>query len=235
MVSTLSMGNDRGPVSGARPLTMHPAGAPLSSIVFRHVGAQIAEGVLPPGLPIDDRIIGDELGVSRTPVREGLQRLERIGLVEFSPGRFTRVTPLTAQDVQDWYVFAGTQVVALIDAVVANLEESIRLHAASIVDEVARHVDEPEHFTRSYLTLYNYLLAQGGTSVHRTILGETTFALARALRAGTHDADTSGLTAQHLRLLGDALRSGDRDLAVDSARAVHLALGRTTEGGRRTP
>ncbi|WP_372967228.1 GntR family transcriptional regulator [Microbacterium sp.] len=219
----------------ARTLTMHPTGAALSSIVFRHVGAQIAEGVMPPGVPIEDRIIGDELGVSRTPVREGLQRLERIGLVEFSPGRFTRVTPLTAQDVQDWYAFAGTQVVALIDAVMANREESIRMHAASIVDEVARCVNEPERFTRSYLTLYDYLLVHGGSSVHRTILGETTFALARALRAGTHDADSSRHTAQHLRSLGDALRSGDRDLAVNTARAVHLTLARAPENGRRTP
>jgi len=58
-------------------------------------------GKLPPGDRIYDKELAERLGVSRTPVREALQRLEDEGLVETLPGSMTRVTPLDARQVRD--------------------------------------------------------------------------------------------------------------------------------------
>ena len=48
--------------------------------------------------------IGQELGVSRTPVREALRQLELEGLVQIIPNRGAFVTGIQAQDVRDIYM-----------------------------------------------------------------------------------------------------------------------------------
>lgn len=55
----------------------------------------IVSGRLAPGERIRDQALAVELGVSRTPVREALKRLEDDGLVESVAGVATRVTPIS--------------------------------------------------------------------------------------------------------------------------------------------
>ena len=55
----------------------------------------IEEGVLEPGERLNEADLVGWLGISRTPIREALTRLERGGLIETTPGRLTRVSPLT--------------------------------------------------------------------------------------------------------------------------------------------
>ena len=75
--------------------------------VFEQVRCWIEDGVLEPGEALKDSEIADRLGVSRTPVREALQMLERLGAVEMLPGRTTRVTPLAPSDVALLYAPLG--------------------------------------------------------------------------------------------------------------------------------
>jgi DNA-binding GntR family transcriptional regulator len=69
-----------------------PRGTVLGDEVYTRVGEAILDGTLAPGQRLRDHDLADWLGVSRTPVREALQRLERVGLVEVSPHRYTRVS-----------------------------------------------------------------------------------------------------------------------------------------------
>ena len=50
-----------------------------------------------PGERLNDAELAQWLGVSRTPVREALTRLEESGLVQTKPGRYTMVSPLDIQ------------------------------------------------------------------------------------------------------------------------------------------
>ena len=52
---------------------------------------------------LDERKLADELGVSRTPVREALIRLEKEGLVEIIPRRGMRVVPISTEDMREIY------------------------------------------------------------------------------------------------------------------------------------
>jgi DNA-binding GntR family transcriptional regulator len=61
----------------------------------------ILDGTLEPGEQLKDAEIAEWLGLSRTPIREALARLEEYGLVETAPNRYTRVTPLSAADARD--------------------------------------------------------------------------------------------------------------------------------------
>jgi len=67
-------------------------GVSLSDEVYARVGAAILDGTLAAGQRLRDVDIAAQLGISRTPVREALQRLARFGLVEIAVGRYTRVS-----------------------------------------------------------------------------------------------------------------------------------------------
>jgi len=56
---------------------------------------------LPPGFPINEAEVAQELGVSKTPVREALRQLESDGFVENVPTRGSTVSHITSQEVND--------------------------------------------------------------------------------------------------------------------------------------
>ncbi|HYF90710.1 MAG TPA: GntR family transcriptional regulator [Symbiobacteriaceae bacterium] len=73
----------------------------LRDHVHQVLQAAIVSGEIGPGERLRDLDLAPQLGVSRTPVREALQRLEAEGLVETIPGSMTRVTPLVSREAWD--------------------------------------------------------------------------------------------------------------------------------------
>jgi DNA-binding GntR family transcriptional regulator len=76
----------------------------------------ILDGTLEAGEQLRDVELSSWLGISRTPIREALARLEDCGLVESAPNRYTRVAPMDRRDAQDAF-----QVVAALQALAATL------------------------------------------------------------------------------------------------------------------
>ncbi len=72
--------------------------------VFEQILSAVHEGTLLPGQRISDAALAQQLGVSRTPVREALQRLREIGIIEASASRFTRVAVVTPLQTAHAYV-----------------------------------------------------------------------------------------------------------------------------------
>lgn len=68
----------------------------------------IVSGELEPGERVRDQEIAAQLGVSRTPVREALQRLEDEGLVETRRGSLTRIMPLDTPAARDAFPLVAT-------------------------------------------------------------------------------------------------------------------------------
>jgi DNA-binding GntR family transcriptional regulator len=75
--------------------------AQLERRVYERLRADIVSGVLPPGEQLVEARIADELGVSKTPVREALIRLQRDGLVSIEPYRGARVVQPSPEDVAE--------------------------------------------------------------------------------------------------------------------------------------
>ena len=65
--------------------------------------AQILDNALPPGAQRLESELALQLGLSRTPVREALVRLQQEGLVEITPRHGMRVLPISAADMREIY------------------------------------------------------------------------------------------------------------------------------------
>jgi DNA-binding GntR family transcriptional regulator len=75
----------------------------LTAIIFERVREDILSGKYVNGDKIVEAKLAEELGVSRTPVREALKQLELDGLVESLPNRGVIVKGITDQDIEDIY------------------------------------------------------------------------------------------------------------------------------------
>jgi len=84
---------------GLQPLKRKPLGDDVYAVLRK----MIVHRQLEPGSKIVEAQIASLLGVSRTPVREALQRLEYEGWVETQMGRSPRVTPMTASKIEEVY------------------------------------------------------------------------------------------------------------------------------------
>lgn len=65
--------------------------------------ALIMSGTLRPGEPVLAEVIADELGMSTTPAREGLQSLRVEGFLELIPRHGFQVAPLSGDDIRDLF------------------------------------------------------------------------------------------------------------------------------------
>ncbi len=81
---------------------------------YRTIKERILENHYPPGQQVLEQQLADDLGMSRTPVREALIRLQNEGLVELIPRRGMRVVPLSPADMQEIYeVLTALEVTAV--------------------------------------------------------------------------------------------------------------------------
>ncbi|MDR0948237.1 MAG: GntR family transcriptional regulator [Lachnospiraceae bacterium] len=75
----------------------------LRGRVFNHLREDILSGKYAEHEELKEVTIGEELGVSRTPVREAFRQLELEGLLQIIPNKGAYVTGITQQDVKDIY------------------------------------------------------------------------------------------------------------------------------------
>ena len=92
-----------GGISGAEhaPRPARPRGdLALSRQVYATLREQISHFARKPYEPISEQALAQELGVSRTPVREALARLSELGFVDIVPQSGSRIAPLRMADLE---------------------------------------------------------------------------------------------------------------------------------------
>jgi DNA-binding GntR family transcriptional regulator len=102
----------------------------LSMIVYEDLKRRLNSGLLKPGQFIDLSALGRELGMSRTPLRDAMIRLELEGFVTVYPRRGVMVRSLDLSDIRDIYQIVG----ALEASVVEHMALRFRTSDADRMD-----------------------------------------------------------------------------------------------------
>jgi DNA-binding GntR family transcriptional regulator len=88
----------------ARPPDESVESRPLSAYAYEVIFSAIQTGRLAPGSRVREAELRQSLGMSRTPLREALQRLESERLLSFEPLRGIRISRLDEQGINELYV-----------------------------------------------------------------------------------------------------------------------------------
>jgi len=78
--------------------------ATKAQAVYEELRRQILTGVLSPGLEVNQEAMAASLGVSITPLREALRRLEMEGLLGLKAHRTVIISPLTRKELAELYI-----------------------------------------------------------------------------------------------------------------------------------
>ena len=74
---------------------------PLREVVFKTLRQSILTGELKPGERLMEIHLAEKLGVSRTPIREAIRKLELEGLVTMIPRRGAEVAKISEKNLKD--------------------------------------------------------------------------------------------------------------------------------------
>jgi len=164
---------------------------------------------------LDERKLSDDLGVSRTPVREALARLEQEGFIQNIPRRGAFVVRKTKQEIiemiQVWASLEGmaTRLItqSASDADIASLRA---LFTTFEGDAVKGHIDE---YSDTNVHFHQRVIAMGGNQALKTIT-DNLFLHLRSIRARTiHEKDRADKSIiDHIHII-EAIESRDPDAA----------------------
>lgn len=109
----------------------------LRGRVFNRLREDILSGKYEDGEELREVAIGEELGVSRTPVREAFRQLELEGLIQIIPNKGAYVTGITEKDVKDIYIIRS-----LLEGLCAKLATE------NITDEQLEELEETVYLAK---------------------------------------------------------------------------------------
>ena len=190
--------------------------------VYRRVREAILNGELPPGETMSQVVLAEEIGVSRTPLREALRMLQGEGLVEARPNRRVRVAPMSAGDLEELYaVRVALEAQALRLAVPLMTPEDIARLEGSIAEMA--HFAEERDMRRWLLPHADYhrrLTALAGERFE-ALLTQLYDHTERYRRLHIGYGPSAWATADHRDIL-DAVKSGDARQSA-ALLAAHLS------------
>jgi DNA-binding GntR family transcriptional regulator len=201
-----------------------PQARSLEREVYEILRDEILLGDLKPGAPLAEAQLSSQLGVSKTPVREALIRLQRDGLVDITPYRGARVGRLSEKDVRDvcqvrlWIETQIARDLALTPP--SPVLEQLTANVAS--SENALQINERDSYLQSIRGFSEILIQASGNLVAQEILSrlrDTLSLIANAARTADETRRRRSIE-EHASIL-DALRAAD-PAAAEVATRVHL-------------
>lgn len=135
---------------------------------YRELRRRIVDASLEPGSRIDQEMLAAALGVSTTPLREALRRLEAERLVQRAAHRQVVIAPLSPRDLQEIY-----QIRVHLDSLSVQMAASVATPA--LVAEAEKHLvspgpDHPHHRLELNRAFHRTLYAASGNATLTDIL-----------------------------------------------------------------
>jgi DNA-binding GntR family transcriptional regulator len=180
--------------------------------------ARVLRGEIPSGARLRQETIAADFGVSRTPVREALRKLQAVGLVDLAPNKGAVVRAPTVREIREGYVVRAELegLAAALAATLITRSQLERLHESVELFRTCRDTDaELELWSRANASFHEIVHEAAANERLRAILADLHKSFPRDLTEivlGEKPRRIEDNVEQHERIL-DAIEGHDSDLA----------------------
>lgn len=199
----------------------------LREKVYDELRADMISCRLAPGTEIRENELASRFGVSKSPVRDALMRLEREGLVITLPRQGYRVAPVSLADVQDMF----------------HLREALE---QACMERIARRADDEELAALDRFRSFDAAQWPGGFIAYNREFHRTLARISGNARMRDYLIDLIDQMERAVQLSVSSLRKGDPQTVVDehaelidalqsrqASRARRIASRHVSEAGKR--
>lgn len=208
-------------------------------VVWRKIRQSIIALEYAPGAPLREASLSSLFGVSKTPIREALVRLEKEGLVEISKFRGARVRGYTVRDVREIYEmrellegFCAREAAARIspadeETLRLNVAISRRLHTDGDIDGIADAFDAFDELLYRQVEHHRIAPLLDDLAAHLDRLGRLTVKIAGRVESSIdqHEAIVVAIGRRDPEAAERACRTHIRSVAADVMENIELDWG----------
>ena len=197
----------------------------LSGEIAKKLEEEILRGRIRPGHRLDERELSERYGVSRTPVREALQRLSASGLADARGRQGLQVAQLSVADLID-----ALSVVAQLEALAAAQaarrilpEQRTLLQTAHEACEAALEQGDPDPFYDANISFHDVIVAASHNRVLQDEIRRLSLKTAPYRRAITFQPGRMARSIPEHAAVMEAILANDSKLASESM-VRHITL-----------
>jgi DNA-binding GntR family transcriptional regulator len=185
----------------------------------------ILDGTLTPGTKLSQVTLSEQLGVSRTPLREVLRMLQEEGLVEIEPNQRTRIAALDPQELDDIYASRILMETLALSMTMGNFGASGRRDAKRLLTTMRRAAKSGDFdaWFAAHAEYHRLITSATGEALQRQLaaLADRTIRYIRIYQLSDPNSWQAAGDVEHAQIL-DSLVEGDEQGAL-SGMANHLA------------
>ncbi len=191
----------------------------LTTLAYESIKKSILEGNLGPDVRLTEESLSQQLGISKSPIREALNGLQNEGLIRIEPRRGAYLRRFTIKEAEDLYnlrealeVYA-VSVAKITPQLVEALQCSVELTKKFLkIHDKTQHIEEDARFHGAIAK------ATGNRELGRVL--EKIQNQIWLLRCQTYDLSSSSAPKAHTAIL-HAFAAGDRE-AAEAAMRQHI-------------
>jgi DNA-binding GntR family transcriptional regulator len=216
--------SDTAPRAASRPGARLDRARQAAPQVFERLRNAILSLELPPGSPLSRADLAAQFGVSSTPIRDALMRLEEEGLVDVFPQHATVVSRVDVGRAQQAHFLRQALELEIVRLLAENRDEALIMrldHAIALQQQFAKSGDF-ESFITGDNDFHAQIYAAAGKQELWTLVRSRSGHIDRLRRLHLPSPGKAQNIVRHHRLITRAIEAGDADAAQQHLR-THLS------------
>lgn len=192
---------------------------PLRDLVYDELKMKIMMGVISPGTRMMEVELAEEMGVSRTPVREAIRKLEKEGMISIEPRRGAYASSLSNQDMVDILEVRQTMEGLAADLATVRFTEDQKKELLDVSEAFNQAVASGDMEQMIALdTLFHHLIVEGtGNKLLAVMVGQLQDMVLRFRYLYYDDFRRAEKMPEEHKEILDAIFEGDPIKAKDAA------------------
>lgn len=193
---------------------------PLRDVVFKTLRQAILTGELKPGERLMEIHLANRLGVSRTPIREAIRKLELEGLVTMIPRRGAEVANITEKNLKDVLEVRRALDALAVELACDRISESEKksLREACERFESATEMKDVTRIAMEDVKLHDIIVAAAGNEKLAQLVGKMSEQMYRYRLEYVKDPATHGQLIEEHRIIYESIVHKDKKTAAQAVK-----------------